>query len=102
MIAGIDPTVDYVFKKLFGSEANLLILVDILHAVLDPPAGRELVSLEIRNPFNEKEAFDDKLSVVDIKARDQRGENYNLEMQMCATPTYPERVLYYWARIYAE
>lgn len=102
MITGIDPKVDYAFKKIFGSEANAAILVDLLNAVLDPPAERRIVSVTLQNPFNEKDKPEDKLSVVDIIARDQHERLYNIEMQMCAMRTYPERVLYYWARIYGR
>jgi predicted transposase/invertase (TIGR01784 family) len=52
------------------------------------------------NPFNEKDAPDDKKSVLDIKARDQRGRKHNVEMQMVAPGTYPRRVLYYWAELH--
>ena len=101
MIPHIDPKVDYAFKRIFGSEANAPVLIDLLNAVLRPSSDRRIVSVEIVNPFNDKDQRDDKLSVVDVKARDQHRRLYNVEMQMCATPAYPERVLYYWAKIYA-
>jgi hypothetical protein len=69
----IDPKVDYAFKKLFGSESNTDLLSDVLHAVLQPPADRRFVELAILNPFNEKDTTEDKLSVLDIKARDASG-----------------------------
>ena len=47
MSTGIDPKVDYVFKKIFGSEVNISILLDILNAVLRPPANQELVALSL-------------------------------------------------------
>ena len=102
MIPHIDPKVDYAFKKIFGCEANAPVLIDLLNAVLHFTAEACIASVEIVNPFNEKDAAADKLSVVDIKARDQRGRLFNVEMQMCATPEYPERVLYYWAKIYGN
>jgi hypothetical protein len=36
MIPGIDPKVDYAFKKVFGSEANIALLRSLLEAVLKP------------------------------------------------------------------
>jgi hypothetical protein len=71
MVPGIDPKVDYVFKILFGSEANKSLLIHLLNAVLKPPPGQQIVAVEILNPFNDKETLDDKLSILDIKARDQ-------------------------------
>jgi PD-(D/E)XK nuclease family transposase len=40
MIPGIDPRVDYAFKRVFGTEANVPILIDFLHAILDPMPRR--------------------------------------------------------------
>ena len=47
-------------------------VADLLHAVLKPE--KPIVELQILNPFNEKDAADDKLSVLDIKARDDAGQ----------------------------
>ena len=102
MILGIDPKVDYAFKRLFGSEANQPLLIHLLNAVLQPPSAERVTTLEILNPFNDKETLDDKLSVVDIKARDQRGRQFNIEMQLLAYAGFPQRVLYYWARLHQQ
>src|SRR5579862_4476721 len=102
MIPGLKPTVDYAFKKVFGSEANTPVLLNLLDAVLQPPPDQRLVSLELRNPFNDKDAVDDKLSILDIKARDQAGRQYNVEMQMAGPRSYPQRVLYYWAVLHSD
>ncbi len=69
MILGVDPKVDYAFKHLFGREASRPILIAVLNSVLRPPPGEEIRELELLNPFNPKEALDDKLSILDIKAR---------------------------------
>jgi PD-(D/E)XK nuclease family transposase len=37
---GIDPKIDYVFKRLFGDEGRARLLIDLLNAVLDLPPGR--------------------------------------------------------------
>jgi predicted transposase/invertase (TIGR01784 family) len=102
MVPGIDPKVDYAFKRLFGSEANQPLLIHLLNAVLQLPPEQRVAALEILNPFNDKEALDDKLSVVDIKARDQRGRQFNIEMQLLAYTGFSQRVLYYWARLHQQ
>src|SRR5262249_21730186 len=94
--------IDYAFKRLFGSEANEPLLIHLLNAVLQPPPRERVTALEILNPFNDKEALDDKLSVVDIKARDQQGRQFNIEMQLLANAEFPQRVLYYWARLHQQ
>src|SRR5438105_5425546 len=102
MIPGIDPKVDYVFKRLFGSEPNLPLPIHLLNAVLQPSSAQRVATLEILNPFNDKEALDDKLSVVDIKARDQSGRQFNVEMQMLPETDFRQRILYYWARLHQQ
>jgi predicted transposase/invertase (TIGR01784 family) len=102
MMPGVDPKVDYAFKKVFGSESNVAVLLNLLNAVLKPTPDRQIVALQILNPFNDKEVTDDKLSILDIKARDQEGRRYNVEMQMAASGMYPQRVLYYWASLYSR
>ena len=102
MRSGIDPKVDYAFKKLFGTEANSDLLVDLLNAVLQFEPGREIVEVEILNPFNEKNFAEDKLSVVDVKAREASGRQFVVEMQMLARADHRQRVLYYAARLYAS
>jgi predicted transposase/invertase (TIGR01784 family) len=98
MRPGIDPTVDYAFKKLFGSERNHDLLLSLLNAILQPSLEEILVGIEILNPFNDKETSEDKLSIVDIKARDLQGRQYHIEMQMLAPWFLTKRVLYYWAK----
>lgn len=102
MIPGIKPTVDYAFKKVFGSENNKPVLIEVLQAVVKPPADERIVQVEIRNPFNDKDGLDNKLSILDIKARDQLGRQYNVEMQVVTPRIYPQRVLYYWAVLHSQ
>ena len=102
MILGIDPKVDYAFKYLLGRESTRANLIDVLNNVLDPPPGREIEDIELLNPLNLQEAQDDKLSILDIKARDQSGRQFNIEMQMLASPHYVKRILYYWSKLYQQ
>ena len=91
------------FSSEFSASApSTPILLSFLNAVLQPPSAERIVSLEIRDPFNPKETPDDKLSIVDVKAHDERGRLYNIEMQMRGVPTYLDRVLYYWAVLHGE
>jgi predicted transposase/invertase (TIGR01784 family) len=100
MVPGIDPKVDYVFKRLFGRQPNLALAIHLLNAVLQPPSRQRVVDLELLNPFNDKDRLDDKLSILDIKARDQSGRQFNVEMQLLASRHFRQRVPYYWARLH--
>ncbi len=102
MLIGIEPTVDYAFKRVFGRTENVDILISLLNAVLGRPAGQRIASLEILNPFLAQERLDDKEAVLDIKARDESGRLFNVEMQIRPHHALRERMLYYWARVYSS
>ena len=102
MILGISPTVDYAFKFVFGQEKNSDILVDLVNAVRWGIASPPLVELDILDPFSFKDSLDDKMSILDVKARDALGRFLNVEMQMLAPAAVSERFVYYWAQIYSN
>jgi PD-(D/E)XK nuclease family transposase len=54
MPSGIDPRVDYVFKRLFGSENTTALLIDLLNAVLQFVVGKRVRDVILRNPFSAK------------------------------------------------
>ncbi len=100
MMLGVDPKVDYAFKRLFGDERNADILIHLLNAILKPVVP--IVSIEILNPFNEKDFAEDKLTVLDIKVRDQAGRQTGTEMQLLFPRHFRGRILYYWASFYGQ
>ncbi len=102
MALGIDPKVDYAFKHLFGRESTQSILIDLLDSVLLPSPDEKIRELEVLNPFNPKESLDDKLSILDIKARDQSGRQFNIEMQILANPAYDQRIVYYASKLHQQ
>jgi predicted transposase/invertase (TIGR01784 family) len=102
MIIGIDPTVDYAFKHVFGRESTKPILIDVLNGILNPPSKHRVEDLELLNPFNPKEAMDDKLSILDIKTRDQSGRQFNVEMQMLAYRFFEKRIAYYLSKLHHQ
>ena len=82
MSLGIRPTVDFVFKLLFDDPRNADLLVHLLNSVLKPK--HSIQAVEILNPFDGKEFEGDKLSIVDVKARDSTGAWYVIEVQNAA------------------
>lgn len=100
MALGIDPKVDYAFKRVFGDQRNAHLLVHLLNAILDPEVP--IVGVEIINPFNEKEYSEDKLTILDVKARDESGRLINVEMQMLLPRHFRSRILYYWSSLYRQ
>jgi predicted transposase/invertase (TIGR01784 family) len=102
MRPGIDPKVDYAFKRLFGREPNLPLLRHFLNAVLKLPPPAQIAELQLLNPFSVQDALDDKLSIVDVKARDLSGRLFHVEMQILPERAFCGRVLYYWAGLHQQ
>ena len=97
----IDPKIDCVFKALLGSEANRALLIHFLNAILGSALPAPITEVDILNPYNDKEFLDDKLSIVDVKARDQRGSLHQIEIQLLANRDLLARILYTWADLYS-
>lgn len=100
MVLGIKPTVDFVFKKVFGSPENLPVLIGLLNAILK--LAHPIVHVEILNPFSYQEFADDKLVVLDIRARDSAGRWLNIEMQVTVSAGLLQRLVYYACTMYID
>ncbi len=98
----IDPKIDCVFKALLGSEENRNLLIHFLNAFLAQDLIEPLVWVEILNPYNDKEFLSDKLSIVDVKARDSHDRLYQIEIQLTSYGHLPARIIYNWADIYSQ
>lgn len=94
----LNPRVDFAFKKLFGSEENADLLISLINSIVSPED--KVARIELKNPYNTKNFGKDKLSILDIKAQDERGRWYNIEMQITDQEYYDRRALYYWSRLY--
>ncbi|MCP4294042.1 MAG: Rpn family recombination-promoting nuclease/putative transposase [Proteobacteria bacterium] len=94
----INPMVDCVFKKVLGAKENKNLLIHFLNAVLHH--SPEIKDVEILNPYNDKEFESDKLTVVDVKAEDDSGKQYQIEVQLSVYKSLPERMLYGWSSLY--
>jgi predicted transposase/invertase (TIGR01784 family) len=98
----IDPKIDCVFKALLGSEENRNLLIHFLNAILAQELTQPLVWVDILNPYNDKEFLSDKLSIVDVKAKDSADQIYQIEIQLTSYGHLPARIIYNWADIYSQ
>ena len=96
----LNPKIDFVFKKIFGSEEHPEILISFLNAVLKPK--KPIVSVEIKNSDLEKEYIEDKFSRLDVKALTSNKEIINIEIQIKNEYNMIQRSLYYWSKLYEE
>jgi predicted transposase/invertase (TIGR01784 family) len=100
MPLGIRPTVDFAFKKIFGSPEHSQALIGLLNAILRPEPP--ITSVEILNPFSYQEFAGDKQVVLDVRARDAAGRLLNVEMQVAIFSGLLERLVYYACRLFVD
>ena len=99
MPIGIRPLNDFAYKKTFGSPENRLVLISLLNAILDLKSP--IVDVTIENPYNLQDFQNDKLSILDIKAVDQKGAIYDIEMQISNFSGLIKRFVFYGCEVYA-
>ena len=100
MKLGIDLKVDYAFKWSFGVQEWIENLRSLLEHTLGNRIRCPLQELTIVSPILDRALAQDKLSILDILARDKQGKRYHIEMQMIGYADLPQRFLYYSARTY--
>ena len=96
----LSPLVDFLFKRIFGDEKNTDLLINFLNGVFEDTGEPLVESVEILNPFLDKDAMTDKMSVLDIRARTETHTLVNIEVQIRNLGDMRERSLYYWAKLY--
>nr|MCU0451631.1 Rpn family recombination-promoting nuclease/putative transposase [Bernardetiaceae bacterium] len=96
----VNPKIDLVFKKLFGSEENKDILISLINSIL--PIEQQVAKITLKNPYNVSDYAEGKLSILDIKAEGEDGRLFDVEMQIRDTKFYGKRALYYWAKMYGS
>lgn len=96
----LNPQIDFVFKKIFGSEKNKPILINFLNAVIK--SLNPIQEVEIRNNDIDKDYIESKFSRLDIKATTNNKEHINIEIQVKNEYNMIQRTLYYWSKMYSE
>jgi predicted transposase/invertase (TIGR01784 family) len=94
---GIDPRVDIVFHAVFADPAHEAVRIDFLSAVF----GLRLLEAQVVSPYSLRDFSEAKGMVVDVRARDDQGRLYLIEMQRRMMPDLPQRMLCGWAKTYA-
>lgn len=96
----LNPQIDFVFKKIFGTEKNKPILINFLNAVIKPTTP--IKDVEIKNNDIDKDFLEDKFSRLDVKATTSNKEHINIEIQVKNEYNMIQRTLYYWSKMYSE
>ncbi len=89
----LPPTMDFVFKGLFGNEKRPELLISFLNAVLTP--DEPITSITFKDRTIDKQYKEDKMGTLDILATTNKGELINVEVQVADEKNMIERSLFY-------
>ncbi len=100
---------DYFVRYLFSHAGNENIALNFINAVFKDLDFETFQKIEILNPspkagsrLNIAENYDEKESIVDIKATTEKGITVLIEIQSKGNEDFIKRALYYWAYNYSS
>jgi predicted transposase/invertase (TIGR01784 family) len=98
----LDVKTDYAFKRVFGAEESVPLLISFLNAVLEYEGEHRIVTLEILDPYQAPKLAGMKDTFVDVKAKLANKKNVIIEMQVVHSKNIEQRILYNAAKQYAN
>jgi predicted transposase/invertase (TIGR01784 family) len=96
----VDVKNDVAFRKIFGNENRKEVLISFLNAVLLLNKNHKIVDVDILTPYQLPDLKGGKVTIVDVKAKDQNEKTYIVEMQVAEVDGFDKRVLYYASKSY--
>ncbi|MEM7658647.1 MAG: Rpn family recombination-promoting nuclease/putative transposase [Bacteroidota bacterium] len=97
----VDVKNDIAFRKIFGNEKKTKILISFLNAILRLEAEERISEVTIINPYLLPRLAGEKASIIDVRAKDQQGRQFVVEMQVADADGFAKRVQYYTCRDYS-
>ena len=98
----VDIKNDVAFRKIFGNENRKEVLISFLNAVLLLENDKKIISVDILTPYQLPDLKGGKVTIVDVKAKDQSDKSYIVEMQVADVDGFDKRVLYYASKSYSS
>jgi predicted transposase/invertase (TIGR01784 family) len=92
---------DVAFRKIFGNQKKSIVLISFLNAVLDLEGSNRIVKVTIIDPYILPRLLGEKASILDVRATDQRGRHFIVEMQVADKKGFEKRVQFYTSRDYS-
>lgn len=90
---------DYTFKRVFGFNGNEQITKGLLNSILDNKVTD--INLDC-NKILERDLYNDKLGILDIRAKINKNIDCDIEMQVIDSENIEKRILYYVAKMYTN
>ena len=98
----VDVKNDVAFHKIFGNEKKTEILVSFLNAILKLEGKNRIQEVSIINPYLVPRIAGEKASVIDVRAKDEKGRQFVIEMQVADVEGFGKRVQYYTCLLYTS
>lgn len=95
-----DPKTDFVFKRIFGSEARKPLLIALLNHLLELEGDRRILDVEHLSGDQHVDVAELRLSIVDVKCTDAGGRRFVVEMQVLEVEGFEKRVVYNASKAY--
>jgi predicted transposase/invertase (TIGR01784 family) len=95
-----DPKTDFVFKRIFGSEARKPLLIALLNHLLELDGDRRILDVQHLSGDQHVDVAELKLSIVDVKCTDASGRRFVVEMQVLKVEGFEKRVVYNASKAY--
>ncbi len=92
---------DVAFRKIFGNEKKTVIIISFLNAVLKLAGDRIITEVSIVNPYQMPRIAGEKATIIDVRAKDVKGRQFIIEMQVADVDGFDKRVQYYTCREYS-
>ena len=89
----VDVKNDVAFRKIFGNENKKVILISFLNAVLGLEGQSRVKEVTLLNPFQLPRIVGEKSSIIDVRATDEKGSTFIVEMQVAEPAGFDKRVL---------
>ncbi|MFN8395887.1 MAG: Rpn family recombination-promoting nuclease/putative transposase [Bacteroidia bacterium] len=98
----VDVKNDVAFHKIFGNANKTITLISFLNAVLFADGENRVVSVTVENPYLFPPVPQGKTSILDVKATDQEGRKFIVELQIADKDGFDKRVQFYASREYSD
>ena len=90
----LDPKNDVAFRKIFGTEKNKDLLIHFLNDMIDFKGKKLIQEVTFLKTIQDPETMAKKTSIVDILCKDEKGNQYIVEMQVAKEKGFVKRAQY--------
>ncbi|MCQ2145977.1 MAG: Rpn family recombination-promoting nuclease/putative transposase [Bacteroidales bacterium] len=91
-----DPKIDFVFKRIFGSERFKAATIGLLNSLLD---NVHVVDVTFLNTELSPETLEQKKCLIDVLCQDKSGNQFIVEMQQAKQVNFMQRMVFYASKL---